>query len=146
MTVTMKNQLLCLALISFAACGGDAPVTKPAAGGGAAPMADDHGEAHPLGKITLNDMQVEVALLGDLSGGVANIDLEFPAGTKLPSVVRGWVGLESAVGSRKAQLHKESSTGMHGHLDLPKTVPDGSKIWIEIEAGGKTSAAGIDYR
>ncbi len=148
MTTTMKNVLLCFCLVSLAACGADTPANpKPTgASGTTEPMADEHGTPRPLGKITLNGMQIEVALLGEISGGVANIDVEFPAGSRLPEIVRGWVGIESAVGSRKAQLQKESATGLHGHLDMPKTVPDGSQIWIEVESGGKTNAAGIDYR
>ncbi|MFM1870943.1 MAG: hypothetical protein RL398_365 [Planctomycetota bacterium] len=138
---------VCLAL---AACGGEtktAPLepTKPAA---TTPEmgAHNHDDARELGSIKFGDADVVVALLSKIeAGGQADIDVEFPAAAKMPEVIRGWIGVESAEGSRKAKFHKEGDRGMHGHCEVPKTIPAGSKVWIEIEADGKTTTASFAY-
>lgn len=135
-----------LTLLCLVACGAEPKNTgAPPPSVPAAPMVEDHGPPRPLGKVNLGGMEIEVILLGEVTGGGANIDLAFPAGARMPSAARGWVGIETAVGSRKALLHKEGATDMHGHLDVPKPPPAGSQIWIEIEADGKTSAAAVSY-
>ncbi len=136
-------------LLFAAACSGDAPTTNQPPTSpttGPAAMEEDHGPPRPLGKLTIGERTFEVVLLGDLEAGKeANVDLVFASKAERPDTVRGWVGLESAVGSRKAKLYLEGDTVVHGHMDVPKEIPDGSKIWIEIESGGKTAAAGIGW-
>jgi acetamidase/formamidase len=141
------------ALVCFclAACGGSeqpAPTPTPAQPAAAASGMGDHKHEieQPLGKMKVGEHEVAVMLLSKIEPGKqVDVDLEFPAGAKLPAVVRGWIGVESGEGSRKAKFHTEGATGMHGHCDVPKTIPAGSKVWVEVEVDGKTTTAGFAY-
>ncbi|MBL8727028.1 MAG: hypothetical protein JNM25_01265 [Planctomycetes bacterium] len=138
MTKLLLPSLSLLAL--FAACGNDGktPTSTPGPGAPAAPM-NDHGTPHPLGELTLGAHTFQVIQAGDVvAGKEAAIDLEFPAGKPLPGTVRAWIGLESGQGSMKGRLGKETERIVHGHIEVPKVIPDGSKVWIEIEANGTT--------
>lgn len=149
---TSQHLLPFVALVGLAltACGGE---TKPAATAPTKPAAaanelgaHNHGEARELGSIKIGDTEVVVALLSKIeAGSQADVDLDFPANAKMPSVIRGWIGVESAEGSRKAKFHKEGDHGMHGHCEVPKTIPAGSKVWIELEMDGKTTTASFAY-
>jgi hypothetical protein len=46
----------------------------------------------------------------------------------------------------KAKLAKEGEDGMHGHLEVPKPLPDGSKLWFEADGAAGTSKASIAFR
>ncbi|MBX3464536.1 MAG: hypothetical protein KF830_15310 [Planctomycetes bacterium] len=128
--------LLCLA----AACDREAkptggmpaqPATGPAAMG-------DHGEEHPLGELTLGAHTFRVVQEGDIQAGKEGaINLVFAKGKALPGTARAWIGVESAQGSMKARLAKEGNDTLHGHVEVPKVIPDGSKVWIEIEENGQ---------
>lgn len=141
----MKQKLLVvpfglLSLVSLlAGCGNDP--AQPAGSGkparpAAAPADDDHdhGPAHPLGEIELAGHKITVTQFGDVTPGAEmSFDLDFPAGQPLPEALRGWLGIESAVGSRKVRFAKETETRMHGHPEVPKALPDGSRFWLELE-------------
>lgn len=132
--------VLVLAL-PFAACGhhddhvhapGDGHVhpddPKPAATG------DAHGAPTALGTQTIGGLAVEATREGPVEPGKeVGLDLTFPAGAALPGAVRAWVGIESSVGSSKCRLAKESERVLHGHLEVPKPLLEGSAIWIEVE-------------
>lgn len=134
-------------LLLFAACGTDAkaPTPTPTAGGQTAPM-DDHGTPHPLGNMTIGAHTFEVIQEGDVQAGhEAALDLKFPAGKPLPGTVRAWIGIESGQGSMKGRLTKESERIVHGHVEVPKPIPEGSKIWIEIEESGAKLRASVAW-
>lgn len=137
----------CTALFLATACGGDTSSGgTPPKSEGAAPMDHGHGDPHPLGKVTLGDHEVEVILLGEVKPGAeANFDLVFGGTAPLPEVLRGWIGIESGVGSRKARFGKEGERGMHGHVDTPASPLEGSKFWLEMQVGDKTVTASIAY-
>lgn len=99
-----------------------------------------HGKRHELGKADIGGFAVTVATLGEIEAGHEGVvDVEVSGGA--PSMVRAWVGVESAQGSLKAKLEKEGD-GYHGHVEVPATLPTGSAVWIEIEdADGKRAAA-----
>jgi hypothetical protein len=46
----------------------------------------------------------------------------------------------------KAKLAKEGEDGMHGHLEVPKPLPDGSKFWFEVEGATGIAKASIAFR
>ena len=152
------NPKLSLALFSsllFAACSGEAhpagthvhadgtvhkdpPANQPAGAHA------DHGAEHPLGEIALGDHKVQIVLLGDLEAGKeADFDVRFAAGTKRPETLRAWIGVESAQGSMKTRFANEGDTVMHGHVEAPRPIPEGSKAWFEIETAAGTSKASV---
>jgi hypothetical protein len=138
-----------LTALLLAACTEEAPKTAPA--GDNAPPAqatmDEHGEKKPLGNLTVGSHTFAVVQYGDIAAGKeAVLDLDFPAGAALPPTVRAWVGLESGAGSMKARLAREGDRTVHGHVQVPKPVPEASAIWIEIEDGQKTSRGSIAWK
>lgn len=61
------------------------------------------------------------------------------------SSVRFWIGTEDGKGSVKAKAEIEDPkdpTRWHTHAEVPKPLPAGSMLWIEIEAEGGKSAKG----
>ncbi|MBL9075920.1 MAG: hypothetical protein JNL08_00370 [Planctomycetes bacterium] len=137
---------LCLSLL--AACGGDAPAQPAGPTGGQAPAAADHGHGtpHPLGDLTIGAHTFRVVQEGDLHAGAeAVFTLEFPTGKPRPEIVRVWVGVESGQGSMKARMMKEGNRELHNHVEVPNTLPEGSKVWVEIEENGQKARAAIDW-
>jgi hypothetical protein len=146
---------LCTALL-LAACG-----DKPAIPDGAhvhpdgtvhladdkKPAADEHGPEHPLGELVLGDHKVQIVLLGDVvPGKEADFDVRFAAGSKRPDVLRAWVGIESGIGSMKQKFANEGETVMHGHVEVPATLPEGSKAWFEVETKDGAKKASIAWK
>jgi hypothetical protein len=139
--------LLCLPLI-FVACGGEPKSTTPTGGTPAQkPMDNGHGEEKPLGDLTIGAHTFAVIQSGTIEAGKeGNLDLVFPVGKPVPGTVRAWIGVESGQGSMKAKLGKEGDRAVHGHVMVPKPIPDGSKIWIEIEENGATARGSIAWK
>jgi hypothetical protein len=121
-----------------------------------APAAHDHPHPHDgkgehahtervaLGDVKLGSATVAVFQLSrPAPGGEGDFDLDFPAGSKLPSTLRGWVGLESAQGALKVRFAKETDTRMHGHPEFPDPMPAGSKLWLEVEEASGTVRASV---
>jgi hypothetical protein len=93
----------------------------------------DHGERTAMGRIALGDLGIQVFHLGPIAPGKeADIDLDFETGAKLPESLRGWIGIESGQGSMKMRFEKEAEMRMHGHIDVPSSLPEGSALWIEL--------------
>jgi hypothetical protein len=136
------------ASLVLAACGGEtAPVTKPVDGGAGAGHAEPHGERTALGEVKVGAHTVSVfQLLKVEAGKEGDFDLDFPAGKPLPGTVRGWIGLENAIGSLKVKFGRETDSRMHGHPEAPDPIPAGCLLWIEIEDAGSTSRASIAYK
>lgn len=150
----MKTKLLTVLVVSslFAACGKEAHVHTPGDGHGKeAGHTDDHavgghGALVKLGSIQLGGVAVEVSQEGAVEAGKeVGVDLSFATGKPAPGTLRAWVGVESAAGSLKAKLDKEGD-GMHGHLEVPKPLPEGSKLWFEADGAAGTSKASIAFR
>lgn len=145
-----RLQLTLFSALLFAACSKDAhpPGTHVHADGTVHQdgPADAHegGAEHPLGEVTLGGVKAQIVQLGDVEAGKeAHIDVRFAAGTKRPETLRGWIGVESAQGSMKALFVNEGETGMHGHVEAPKPIAEGSKLWLEVEAAGAASKASV---
>jgi hypothetical protein len=145
----MKTTLLPLcALFLFGAC---TKHDSTAAPGGTKPTAasggEEHGTPHPLGSLTIGAHTFALTQFGDITPGKEGaIELAFPADKPVPSTVRVWVGIETAEGSVRQRCGKEGEHGLHGHVEVPKALPTGSKIWIEIEENGKTQSASVAWK
>jgi len=146
----MKTKLIPVLVASFlfAACGKEAHVHTPGDGHGKeAGHTDDHaagghGSMVSLGSIQPGGVAVEVSQEGNVEAGKeVGVDLSFAKGKAVPGTVRAWVGVESAAGSLKAKLD-----GGHGHLEVPKPLPEGSKFWFEADGAAGTSKVSIAFR
>jgi hypothetical protein len=148
MTRPLSLFLLLLAVAMFAACGDKPadPVTPAGDANGHPDSGDhdsgedhddhDHGERVELGESKAGAHTVTLALFGPIEAGqeaVLDIDVEGAAA----ETVRAWVGIESGRGSLKAKVEGEDGS-YHGHLEVPATLPEGSAIWIELQAADGT--------
>lgn len=114
-----------------------------------------HGEPIPLGETAAGPYRVRAARdRGELApGGDAAIDVWIePAADGAPRVaaVRLWIGAEDAAGSIKARAEIENPANpaqWHTHAELPDPLPEGSRLWIEIEDdSGATTLASFDLK
>ena len=150
----MKTKFLSLLAASFlfAACGKDEHVHTPGDGHSKeAGHVDDHGGGGhgamvSLGSIQLGGVAVEVEQEGAVEAGKeVGVEISFAKDKPLVETVRAWVGVESAAGSMKGKLMKEGDTALHGHLEVPKPLPEGSRIWFEVD-GASAGKASIGFR
>lgn len=104
---------------------------------------DDHGPAVELEGATIGAFQVRATRSGDVkAGGELAVDIwATPSGEAKVAAVRAWVGNEDAAGSVKARLELEKDNH-HGHVEVPDPLPEGSRLWIEIEDDKGGSAVG----
>ncbi len=145
------NAILALtlltALTALTACGADHDHPHPPGPtpGAPAPAGDDHhGAAHPLGKLTVGSYTFDVTLFGEVGhDGEVALRLAVAAGEALPTTARAWLGIAGGEGSRKAPLAKDGPDALHAHVEVPEPRPDGSKLWVEIEANGGLNAGAI---
>lgn len=143
----MKTRLSVLLLsLAFVACSKQ-PASAPS--GGTAPqqpMAHDDHDTQPIGDLTVGAHTFTVKAAAVDAGKEVPIDLEFAAGKQLPGTVRAWIGVETGIGSMKAKLTKEGDRALHNHLLAPKPLPDGSRIWVEIEDGTNVARGSIAWK
>lgn len=117
---------------------------------------DGHGHGHggeviELGTTKIGDLTVRASRdKGELKpGGDAPIDAWLTTSDGKPatvSAVRFWIGTEDAKGSVKAKADIEDPAQpnhWHTHAELPSPVPDGAKLWVEIEVGGQKSVGSL---
>ncbi len=148
----MKTSSLFLpfAFLFVTACGGTPTSTPPPAEKSGDKPTDGHahGKEQSLGNLTIGVHTFELVQLGEVKAGAeAVIDLKFPAGKPLPPIVRAWVGIESAAGSIKDRIGKNGEgDGFHGHIEAPTPLPEGSKLWIEIEENGTKTHASVAWK
>ena len=147
-----KSLSLLAASLLFAACGKEEHVHTPGDGHGKeAGHTDDHGGGGhgamvSLGSIQLGGVAVEVEQEGAVEAGKeVGVEISFAKDKPLVGTVRAWVGVESAAGSMKGKLMKEGDTALHGHLEVPKPLPEGSRIWFEVD-GASAGKASIGFR
>jgi hypothetical protein len=104
----------------------------------------DHGAKRDLGRITVGAHTFNVEIHGDVTpGGDLPLNLNFPAGTKQPDVIRAWIGVESGAGATKVRLGRENDHTAHNHIEIPKELPAGSKLWVEIKHDGANHVGSI---
>lgn len=70
-------------------------------------------------------------------GGDAAFDATVTSASDTAVAVRFWIGAEDAKGSIKAKADIEDPTGSpfrwHTHAEVPAPLPEGTKLWVEIE-------------
>ena len=141
--------------------GGGAPAATSAAGGEAkhAHKHDhdhDHdghhgGPRHELGKQTVAGNVVSVTQIGDavVAGKAVTFEIkvnpEAGGSTAKPKAVRAWVGNEKAEGSVKANAPWREKF-YDADLEVPATLPAGSKLWVEVENDAGKHRASFDFR
>ncbi|MFK7740271.1 MAG: hypothetical protein AB8H80_08100 [Planctomycetota bacterium] len=109
-------------------------------------MADEHGERHELGKGTAFGVTFDIVQFGEFEADhEPAVELIFASGKERITTARGWVGLESGVGSMKNSWHTEGETNIHGHIEVPDPMPAGSKLWVELQKGDKTETVSVDF-
>lgn len=140
--------LLSASLFAFAACGkGDAPGAPAVQPVAVATGDHDHGDAKPIGPMTVGAYQFTVVQLGDVKAGAeAVFELEFAKDAKIPSLARAWLGVESGQGSMKVRFGKEGDHGLHAHVPAPDVLGPDAKLWIEVEADGATARASTAWK
>ncbi len=146
--IPMSRVALSLVFLAFA-CTKDEPVTpQPAAGQpGTAPEHAPHTDRIALGELSVGGVTIAVFQVAPVAPGKeGDFDLDIAAGVPSTGVIRGWIGVESAEGSMKTRFEKETATRMHGHPEVPMTMPDGSKLWLEVESAAGTQRASIAFR
>ena len=92
----------------------------------------DHGDKVDLGDFMVGQMLVKGSRRGDMMPGselVVDITID---GEQTVDAVRAWVGVKEGTGSVKAKLDLEGGT-WHGHLEVPRTLPEDAALWVEIE-------------
>ena len=107
------------------------------------------GEKHKLGKNKVGDVEVSVITIGEVEAG-GHVDFSIKIFTTAePKALRVWIGTESGEGSKKADGKKgdANQTGIlySGEVDVPKPIPAGSKVWVEIETDKGTNKASWSY-
>jgi hypothetical protein len=119
---------------------------------------DDHesagSSAHamiPLGSGTAGSFSVRAAREeGRIKAGCdAPVDVWVDGGPRVVAV-RFWIGLKDGRASIKAKAEIEDPAEpnrWHNHVEIPDPIPEGSKLWVEIEAeGGTTSVTSFDLK
>lgn len=122
--------------------------SRPASGHG------HSGEVVDLGTSTVGELTVQASRdAGELkAGGDAAIDVRITTADGKPAsvtAVRFWIGTEDAKGSVKARAEIEDPQDpgrWHTHAELPNPLPEGARLWVEIETAEGKKAAGFDLK
>jgi len=110
-------------------------------------MVADH-EMRMLGEQTVDGMTVKASRddVEFTAGGEAPIDVWVDGGDGKGvgvTAVRFWIGTEDGRGSVKAKAAIEGDH-WHTHAEIPATLPEGAKLWVEIERGDERSTTSFD--
>jgi len=150
---------LAWALVLTACSAGEDEGSPPAAGGEASSPAKGHagssaeagasghsheGEPHALGTADAGGVEVFVTRIGDLTpGGETLFELEIEDDPGIVAV-RIWVGDESGRGSLKSLAGRDGPGRYHAHVELDDTLPEGSRVWIEVETEEGTETGSVE--
>ncbi len=106
-----------------------------------------HGPKTELGSQSAGGMTIVAAREGGVTpGGEATFDISVTGGAGKPAAVRVWVGTQDGKGSIKGKAEAEGD-GWHAHAEVPKPLPGGSKLWVEVETStGQKHVAGFDLK
>lgn len=150
----MKYAFFALSLGAAVTVGGcrdesPEPTTAPTVNKGAVIEEDVHeGMPHDLGTVQVGAYSVSVTQIGDITPGSESVfELVVTGEAAKPKAVRAWIGTESAEGSTKGKAEAESGEGeFHAHVDVPATLAEGSKLWIEVETDTGREKSAIDVK
>ena len=143
-----KQVLLSLPLLILVACSAKEPENAQDNNQPANHEEDDHGEANVLAEIKLEtfDRMIKIIQLGEIEAGKEGaVEVAFNTSKERISTVRAWIGVESGVGSMKGKMQIEGDTMMHGHIEVPDSIPAGSKLWLTFELDGKSETISLAY-
>ena len=120
-----------------------------------APVAGHGGPVIDLGTATIGSFTVRATRDEGMivAGKDAPIDVTVvPAAgaSSKASAVRFWIGTADAKGSVKAKAAIENPSDpnrWHTHAEVPNPLPEGSKLWVEIEPDqGEKAVGSFDLR
>ena len=128
-----------------AATGTPAAPASPATGASSAAKPAEHARV-PIGEKTVGGLKLVATQDAPIrAGSEGAFDVVITGGK--PKAVRFWVGQENAEGSVKAKAAEEGTDNWHTHVEVPSSLPPGSKFWVEVEPpAGPTFKAGFDPR
>ncbi len=88
-----------------------------------------------LGTTTIGTLKIEkITQEGAVKAGAEGaFDIIIGEGATPPKAMRAWIGVASAEGSVKTKLESEPDRHYHSHVEVPKTLPEGSMYWLEVE-------------
>lgn len=106
-----------------------------------------HGPKTELGSQSAGGMTITAAREGGVEAGKeATFDISVTGGAGKPAAVRVWVGTQDGKGSIRSKAEAEGD-GWHAHAEVPKPIPAGSKLWVEVEtAKGEKHVVGFDLK
>lgn len=88
-----------------------------------------------------------------VAGGEAAVDVTITPGEGSSAravAVRLWIGIEDATGSVKALASVEDQdepSRWHTHVEVPSPMPEGTRLWIEIESSdGQTAIGSVELK
>ncbi|NUM36532.1 MAG: hypothetical protein HUU50_18480 [Candidatus Brocadiae bacterium] len=92
------------------------------------------GTAQKLGTLVMEGVNIAITQSGDIKSEIC-LGLQLENVKTAPKAIRAWIGLEDAKGSLKGLASRvcEEDYDYDVHIEAPKVLPEGSKIWIEIE-------------
>lgn len=106
----------------------------------------DHGPVTQLGEQSAGGFTIKASRDGGVTpGSDAPVDVRVTGQAKV-AAVRLWIGTQDAKGSVKAKAELEKDN-WHTHVEIPKPLPEGTKLWVEIETDkGEKTVAGFDLK
>jgi hypothetical protein len=110
------------------------------------PASPEHAQGHPhkLGRKPIAGYTVSVILLGEIEpGGHVDFDIKLIDAKNDPKALRVWIGTQDAKGSEKA-LGKKGKATYTGEVNVPKPLPEGAQMWVELETDAGTASAGYE--
>jgi hypothetical protein len=94
----------------------------------------EHGDSVELGTQTIGGFTVKASRDDKVEAGKEvpfDLFITPPAGNKF-GAARIWIGTEDAKGSMKVKCETEEDH-YHAHAVAPTPLPEGSKLWVEVE-------------
>jgi len=110
-----------------------------------------HGPSVALGTTDIGGLTVRAARdeAHLHAGDEAAIDVWVENDHESVIAVRFWVGTEDAKGSLKAKAEIENldmPNHWHTHAVIPNPMPEGTKLWVEIETASGKSTGSYDMQ
>lgn len=100
----------------------------------------------PLGSKEAGGYTVKAAQEEEVkAGGECCFILSITGDKAKLKAVRAWLGVKSAEGSVKVKAKPEGDD-LHAAVEIPKPIPDGSQLWVELETAAGKHKLAFDYK
>jgi hypothetical protein len=149
-------------LLSLVGCGDGGSAAPPAAATGASAQSHDHDHDHghdhaehadaehghgvQLGEQQVGGWTIRAVRNGDIAPGKdAAMDVWVAGASTKVDAVRIWIGTQDGKGSTKARAEWDKDR-WHTHVEVPKPLPDASKLWVEVETSEGKSLCSFDLK